>query len=799
MSSSNVRVAFRRQRREYRSELLARQQWAARHAERSEVEAIFRSCVQDDAVTLSKKAFILALKAESKTADRMALRAGLETNHAPGERFNVNASTPHGKENIAKALRWFSSGDTKGTGSVDAGEFCTMFGVPPAADAEPPIPVLVRIDAAPPAEQQPPQRARPPTETAVDADAEATSGSSTRPTVYVPSEHTPSRGRPLPPRDIASVASVRAGTDSVHAIFGERGRRREARRKLAAGSAPLAYSALDPGTGHGRGVPATVGSAQLAHATLDPGIEFGRGPPPQPRPDLVQRLKIAAPVALQKHLLRLTRAEAKATTDSDGLLLRHDDDVADAGGCTSAGATAHSSMRQRRKARLEHYTQHRRGAAFFAAKAAARTRRADSRALVDAWTQAAATGVACALSAAIAAAAEAVAASTAAAAAAAAAAASAPATGGESKSDHEVSQWCGEAHREGDCDGAMTRSEAVVGEWRQRKGELQQRDECDDRALLYEAPWAARTVSFLDRPPLEEVYWNSVDINKDNNAIAPAASPDIERAPSPAPSVPPTVTPAPATMPPVPPESPLSPRLTASVALPASSKQPEGVADGADGGRGGGSGGRRFERITGDGRCYAMDELYRAVLAGDAVRTRWMLQRNVPPNCGGGWSPSASLALPGRVSPLHIAAAQNSPAIVEALLAHGATLEARDAFGLTPLAVAAHRNAVGALKVLLVSGANVRALTMEQQLKHPGVVDAIETSARNRAAALATASAQRQRMMVRPLPARRVLGRDQWAEAKVKSQAVALCMALEDVDTMTEALLRGPLRVRAVE
>ena len=823
-----------------------------RRAERSEVEAIFRACVLDGSTTLTKKAFIVALRAEDGNADRMALRAGLDTTHARGDRFK--ASTPHGKENITKALRWFSSGDTTGKGCIDVGEFCTMFRLSPA-EAEPPVPVLGYVDRAPAAKARSLQTAPvdaavsmrsadsattaaalfadnslSPTGTAVAADANAETlrgSSSTLPTVYVPAVRAPMRGGPLPPRNIASVTSVRASTDAVHAIFGEHGRRREARRKLAVGTAPLAYTALDPGIGH------------------------GRGPPPAPRHSFVRGLEIAAPVALQEYLLTLSRTEA--APERDGLLRSHDDNVEGVGatgGGTNTGATASSSSAVRRRARLAHYTQRRSGdpasAAIVAAEAAAPS--TDSRALAVAGS--AFLESAFASNAAAAAVVDADV-------AAAAAAAAAVAAGAESNYDCETRRW------HNSVPAPMTRSEAAVEEWREWAQREREHGERDERALLYEAPWA-RVVSFLDRPPLEDVpapCLGAVDTHTTRDAGSEAdsfldrpplaredvpapcfdgvnatastrdAASEVERAPSPSPppSHAPLKSPKPAQQspspmkpvavptlhartpsasqePPASPKSPSSPdfpppqvavssRLTVSAAFPAASERGPGEDEAGD--RRADGGGEGSQRSECDGRCDAMDALYRAVIAGDVLRTRWMLERNVPPNRGGGWRPSASLALPDRVSPLHIAAAQNSPAIVEALLDHGAVLEALDAFGLSPLAVAAQRNAVGALKVLLIRGANVGALTREQQLKHPGVIDAIETHARNRAAALGMARAQRH-WVKRPLPARG-LGRGRWAEAKVQADAVALCMVLEDVDTMTEALLRAPLRVRAVE
>lgn len=62
-------------------------------------------------------------------------------------------------------------------------------------------------------------------------------------------------------------------------------------------------------------------------------------------------------------------------------------------------------------------------------------------------------------------------------------------------------------------------------------------------------------------------------------------------------------------------------------------------------------------------------------------------------------------------TPLHLAAARNRVAVIEALVAHGAKIEALRSDGWTPLHVAATLNSVAAVEALLAHGANAAALT----------------------------------------------------------------------------------------
>ena len=60
-------------------------------------------------------------------------------------------------------------------------------------------------------------------------------------------------------------------------------------------------------------------------------------------------------------------------------------------------------------------------------------------------------------------------------------------------------------------------------------------------------------------------------------------------------------------------------------------------------------------------------------------------------------------------TPLHVAAGSDSPAVVKALLAAGANIEAQTTFGSTPLHVAARGNSPAVVKVLLDAGASTEA------------------------------------------------------------------------------------------
>ena len=107
-----------------------------------------------------------------------------------------------------------------------------------------------------------------------------------------------------------------------------------------------------------------------------------------------------------------------------------------------------------------------------------------------------------------------------------------------------------------------------------------------------------------------------------------------------------------------------------------------------------------------------------AVIAGRPGPVRFLLDQTLPVN-----PPSilGSSGVPGSVhfpqgadsdklyTPLHYAAALDKPDIAVILLAHGANVNAEDAFGTTPLLAAVSGEHLDTIRLLLAHGANVRA------------------------------------------------------------------------------------------
>lgn len=72
--------------------------------------------------------------------------------------------------------------------------------------------------------------------------------------------------------------------------------------------------------------------------------------------------------------------------------------------------------------------------------------------------------------------------------------------------------------------------------------------------------------------------------------------------------------------------------------------------------------------------------------------------------------------LPGRCSPLHLAAHRGDVSLVQLLVQHGGSVDKRDSTGRTPLHYAARKNNVLAARKLIKYGADVSDLTTEQRV-----------------------------------------------------------------------------------
>ena len=79
--------------------------------------------------------------------------------------------------------------------------------------------------------------------------------------------------------------------------------------------------------------------------------------------------------------------------------------------------------------------------------------------------------------------------------------------------------------------------------------------------------------------------------------------------------------------------------------------------------------------------------------------------------------------LPGRCSPLHLAAHRGDVSLVRLLAQHGASLDKRDSAGRTPLHYAASKNNALAARKLIKYGADVSDLTAEQRVYYKGDIE----------------------------------------------------------------------------
>ena len=103
---------------------------------------------------------------------------------------------------------------------------------------------------------------------------------------------------------------------------------------------------------------------------------------------------------------------------------------------------------------------------------------------------------------------------------------------------------------------------------------------------------------------------------------------------------------------------------------------------------------------------YGVTPLHVAIEKGDVDMTRWLL----------GAGADAAQATHAREPPLLLAAHVGEPAIAQALLDHGAAVDARDAtFGQTPLMAAARNGHLELVQLLLDAGADVNAQTTAEE------------------------------------------------------------------------------------
>lgn len=115
-------------------------------------------------------------------------------------------------------------------------------------------------------------------------------------------------------------------------------------------------------------------------------------------------------------------------------------------------------------------------------------------------------------------------------------------------------------------------------------------------------------------------------------------------------------------------------------------------------------------------RAYGWSLVCNAAQSGQPDVVRFLLDRglpvNLPPERAADRSPAHFR--PGEdtsrvYTPLHYAAALLSPEIARLLIAHGAQVDAEDAFGTTPLLAAAAGSHTATVRLLIAHGANVRA------------------------------------------------------------------------------------------
>lgn len=104
--------------------------------------------------------------------------------------------------------------------------------------------------------------------------------------------------------------------------------------------------------------------------------------------------------------------------------------------------------------------------------------------------------------------------------------------------------------------------------------------------------------------------------------------------------------------------------------------------------------------------------LHACTLRGARKLLKMALKAGVSPDLEMG-SPDG---LPGRCSPLHLAAYRGDVSLIQILVQHGAALNKRDSTSRTPLHYAASKNNVLAVKKLIKYGADVSDLTPEQRV-----------------------------------------------------------------------------------
>ena len=104
--------------------------------------------------------------------------------------------------------------------------------------------------------------------------------------------------------------------------------------------------------------------------------------------------------------------------------------------------------------------------------------------------------------------------------------------------------------------------------------------------------------------------------------------------------------------------------------------------------------------------------LHACTLRGARKLVKIAIKSGVPPDLEMG-SPDG---LPGRCSPLHLAAHRGDVSLVQLLVQNGATVNKRDSTGKTPLYYAACKNNALAARKLIKYGADVSDLTTEQRV-----------------------------------------------------------------------------------